>query len=151
METRIYTKEQTQELAALILAELATKKSATTATVLLLHGDLGAGKTTLVQNIGLASGVLEKIQSPTFGILKRYPILNTNYPFDALIHIDAYRLAGKKELTAIGWHDYYADNRNLICIEWPQIIIPELTVPALSVWLTHRGFDSREIKWSHGS
>ena len=53
--------------------------------VLLLHGSLGAGKTSLVQGIGKALGI-DEITSPTFVISKSYP---------GLIHVDAYRLVGE--------------------------------------------------------
>lgn len=75
--------------------------------ILLLKGEIGAGKTTLVKQIGKELGIKEVITSPTFTIMKKYP---------NLIHIDAYRISGSIE----DLEDEF-DN-NYVIIEWPEKI-----------------------------
>lgn len=82
-------------------------------TIILLDGNLGAGKTTLTQGIGLGLGIEETINSPTFTIAKQYEgdkVLN---------HLDVYRLEGLDE--DIGIEDYVYDEEVLI-IEWSKFI-----------------------------
>lgn len=89
-----------------------------TATIIALHGDLGAGKTTFTQTLARTLGVTEDIVSPTFVIQKRYPLEAQR--FEQLIHIDAYRLTKAEELAVLGWDDIARDSRNLIVIEWAE-------------------------------
>ena len=96
------------------------------ATVITLSGELGAGKTTFVQEVARALGVSETVSSPTFVIEKIYEL--TDQKFSHLIHIDAYRLKDAEELKHLGWEEIAADAGNLICIEWPERVselIPE--------------------------
>lgn len=82
-----------------------------------LRGDLGAGKTTLVQHIARMLGVTESVTSPTFVIAERYPI--THAPFTSLVHIDAYRLT-PGEVRGIGLESFFSDPHNLVLVEWPE-------------------------------
>lgn len=82
-----------------------------------LRGDLGAGKTTFVQEVAKALGVSARVTSPTFVIAQAYPIHFG--PFERLIHIDAYRLDAT-ETDTVGWGAYTKDPRNLILVEWPE-------------------------------
>lgn len=85
--------------------------------VLLLKGDLGAGKTTFVKGIGLGLGIKEEINSPTFNILKCY--FNKPLP---LYHIDAYRLEDvSSENKNIGLEEVI-DGDGVCVIEWPMFI-----------------------------
>lgn len=90
------------------------------ATVVALSGDLGAGKTTFAQGVAQALGVGETVQSPTFVIEKVYQL--DAQPFACLIHIDAYRLKGPRELDILGWKELLAEPRTLILIEWPEMV-----------------------------
>ena len=84
-----------------------------------LKGNLGAGKTTFVQEVGKALGVEKQITSPTFVIAQNY---KTTHPvFTNLIHIDAYRLEDETKDT-IGFGEYMSDPHNLILVEWPLYI-----------------------------
>ena len=86
------------------------------ATVVGLYGDLGAGKTTFTQAVAKALGVTETLNSPTFLIMKSYPLPSTFYHL--LIHIDAYRLKSSEELKKLRFDDLLVDPHNLILIEW---------------------------------
>ncbi len=81
--------------------------------LLLLTGDLGAGKTTLTQGIGAGLGVREVINSPTFTILKEY---EGRLP---LYHFDLYRIESPEEVYALGFDEYFqADGGSVV--EWAE-------------------------------
>ncbi len=113
------TVEETQTLAAELAAGL--KAQINQATVLGLFGDLGAGKTAFVQGLARALGIGERVASPTFVIEKIYQI-PVGSDFGRLIHIDAYRLKGSQELIQLGFNQLIKDPRNLIIIEWPEMV-----------------------------
>lgn len=117
------------------------------ATIIALHGDLGAGKTTLVQNISKILGVKENIISPTFVIMKGY-ILNDDY-FKKLVHIDAYRLEDSREIIKLGWGELIKDRENLILLEWPEKIGDHLPKGSIKVEISHINENEREVKITH--
>jgi len=94
------------------------------AQVLALHGDLGAGKTTLVQMFGKLLGITEPLTSPTFTIMKQYEVDHAH--FDTLIHMDAYRIEDINELRPLNFAEILSTPRTLICIEWAEKIAPAL-------------------------
>ncbi len=115
------------------------------AVLIALHGDLGAGKTTLTQMIARALGVTENIISPTFLIQKTYPIEHPT--FEKLVHIDAYRLESGEELLKINFRETLADPKNLIIIEWPERVSEILPTPTKTIRLTWIDETSREISY----
>ena len=82
--------------------------------LILLNGDLGAGKTTLTQFIGKHLGVKRNINSPTFNIIKSYKGSNLK-----LQHMDCYRLEDSDE--DLGFDEYFQDE-GITIIEWSQFI-----------------------------
>ncbi len=90
------------------------------ATVVGLSGELGAGKTTFVKAVAKSFGLTQTVTSPTFVIEKIYQI--DNNIFSKLIHIDAYRLKGGSELQNLGWDNIISDSKNIIFIEWPEMV-----------------------------
>ena len=106
--------------------------------VLLLHGDLGAGKTAFVR--GLAEGLgldPDDVTSPTFTLVHEYR--GTRLP---LIHVDLYRL-DRAELDEIGLDQDLAAT-GITAVEWPERLVREIT-GAVSVRISDRGGDQREI------
>jgi len=95
--------------------------------VIALHGDLGAGKTTLVQSIYRhLTEVDDEVHSPTFSLVHHYPLSTTvDDRFTGLYHMDLYRLKSSDELLAIGLMEMLDENV-LIIIEWPNLAIPLL-------------------------
>ncbi len=92
-------------------------------TIWLLEGEMGAGKTTLVQYLAAALGVEEEVTSPTFSIIQEY----VNHQGTSIYHFDFYRLQDAKEALAIGCVEYF-DSGCLCFIEWgSQVmeVIPE--------------------------
>ena len=82
--------------------------------VLLLNGDLAAGKTTFTKCLAEYLGVKSVVNSPTFNIMKEY-----KYPNGKLYHIDAYRLEDSDE--DLGFEDIFFEN-NVSVIEWGEFI-----------------------------
>ena len=102
--------------------------------VILLDGELGAGKTCFVR--GLCEGLggdPTQVNSPTFVIMQEYEVDGGI----RLIHIDAYRLSGTEELDTIGWDELLSDPLTIIAIEWPSKITDALPEHAITVSIEH--------------
>jgi tRNA threonylcarbamoyladenosine biosynthesis protein TsaE len=84
--------------------------------VILFEGEMGVGKTTLIKEICLKLGVLDKVSSPSFNIINEYEGKE-----EFVYHFDAYRLKNEEEAGEIGVEDYFYSN-NWCLIEWPQKI-----------------------------
>lgn len=95
------------------------------ATVLLLEGDLGSGKTTFTQALARELGIENYVTSPTFVLMKSYKIPTSaterfNLSVKNLVHLDAYRLNSGVDLLNLGWTELVANHDNLIVLEWPE-------------------------------
>ncbi|PFG33976.1 tRNA (adenosine(37)-N6)-threonylcarbamoyltransferase complex ATPase subunit type 1 TsaE [Sanguibacter antarcticus] len=96
--------------------------------LVMLTGDLGAGKTTLTQGIGTGLGVRGQVASPTFVIARVHPSLTTG---PALVHVDAYRLGSLDEVDAL---DLDADlHRSVTVVEWGQGLVESLAGERLDI------------------
>ncbi|PIR92155.1 tRNA (adenosine(37)-N6)-threonylcarbamoyltransferase complex ATPase subunit type 1 TsaE [Candidatus Falkowbacteria bacterium CG10_big_fil_rev_8_21_14_0_10_44_15] len=89
-----------------------------------LIGELGSGKTTFTQYLAKALGVKQKVNSPTFNIIKVYKIKNLK--IKNFIHIDAYRLHAPKDLAALGAQEYFQNKNAVTVIEWADKVKPIL-------------------------
>lgn len=87
--------------------------------LLLLNGDLGAGKTTLTQGLGRALGIRRPVKSPTFTIVREYREISL-----PLFHMDFYRLEND-DLSSIDLEGYL-NEPGIVVIEWPQLIMHDL-------------------------
>ena len=122
-----------------------------TATIIALSGDLGAGKTTLTQQIAKELGITSNVISPTFVIMKTYELNSGGKLPPAklarLIHIDAYRLKSHTELLTLGFTELLADPQNLILIEWPEMVSEIIPENAIQIKLSHKSEEEREIEF----
>lgn len=130
--------QQTQELAARMLKELKT------GTLFALMGDLGAGKTTFVQGLGQELGV-GRMLSPTYTLIREYPIDPKKWPFERIYHIDLYRLASTQEAMDLGLNEIWFNPRNLILVEWPEKIMEFLPMPHIIIKIEKGRGDERVI------
>ena len=112
-------------------------------TVLLLTGDLGTGKTSLVQGIGVGLGIVETLESPTFTLLNEY--YDGRVP---LYHLDLYRLTPPEvaELYLEGYWDGTEAPLGIMAIEWCDRL-PYLPARYLSLTLTHTE-TGRDLSWN---
>lgn len=109
-------------------------------TVVAMVGDLGSGKTTLIQSLCKKLGVNDNISSPTFSIINEYKGQNGH-----LYHIDLYRLKDFHEALDIGIEDYLFSG-NICFIEWPQLIIDLLPTPYLKIEIENLGNFTRTLR-----
>jgi tRNA threonylcarbamoyladenosine biosynthesis protein TsaE len=87
--------------------------------VVLLHGDLGAGKTTLAKGIATALGIEDVVSSPSFALVNEYDAgLATTVT--RLYHLDLYRLQSEHDLASIGFDDFMAPADGVTLVEWPE-------------------------------
>jgi tRNA threonylcarbamoyladenosine biosynthesis protein TsaE len=108
--------------------------------VVLVRGELGAGKTTLVRGAARALGVGDPVTSPTFSIGHRYRGEGLT-----VSHLDLFRLAGLGGEDPGLLADYIGPGR-IAFVEWPPDGEPELDTPRLVVTLAHGGGDARLIE-----
>ena len=131
------SKEETRKLGAFLAPKFIPGD------VVLLKGDLGAGKTTLTGGVAEALQVQDDVISPTFNIMKCY--FKGTLP---LYHIDAYRLEHQNIELGL---DEFIEGNGVCFIEWPQYIQPLLPDETLSITLKNIGGDNREITLESGS
>jgi len=109
--------------------------------VLLLEGDLGSGKTTLVQGIGAGLGITESIDSPTFTLVNEY--LDGRVP---LYHLDLYRLSPAEvaDLSLETYWDGIEVEPGIVAIEWAERL-PYKPENYLHIQLAYNEIDGRQI------
>jgi tRNA threonylcarbamoyladenosine biosynthesis protein TsaE len=143
LELRTTSAEDTRALAA-ALAPLCTAGD-----VLLLAGDLGAGKTTFAQGFGAGLGITEVMTSPTFTLVRRYELApraatadaggpagpeGTGGPVDTLLHADMYRLDHLHEIVELGLGELVEDG-GVALVEWGEAAEPVLGPESLGIRL----------------
>ncbi|MGH2836622.1 MAG: tRNA (adenosine(37)-N6)-threonylcarbamoyltransferase complex ATPase subunit type 1 TsaE [Solirubrobacteraceae bacterium] len=113
--------------------------------VVLIRGELGAGKTTFVRGAARALGVSEPVTSPTFTIGQRY---RAGTPVAYVSHVDLYRLASLRDEDPDLLADYIGAD-TITFVEWPEAGVREISVLGRithSVTLTHAGGDRRTVE-----
>ena len=105
-----------------------------------LSGELGTGKTCLVQGIARGLGIPEeyRITSPTFTIINEYPGRLILY------HLDVYRLSGVRDLDEIGYDDCFND-KGVVVVEWAEKIREALPKGTLFILLAYLDENIRKI------
>jgi len=153
VKSQIYQTESEDETIALgekLAAELPAKA------VVLLIGQLGAGKTTFAKGIvkGLGAAVPEDVSSPTFTLIHEYSraVLNHDREGVAVYHIDLYRLDTAAQVATLGLDDIF-DRRAVVLIEWGERFPDLMPSDRIEIRLRGTGECSREIEvqWNQSS
>lgn len=113
--------KETQEIGKNLAEEFGKRR------IFTIKGDLGAGKTTLVQGFAKGLGVSKRINSPTFILMNKYPLKKNKF----LYHLDLYRINKKKELESLDIKEVINNKNNIVIIEWPEKIknlLPQDTI-----------------------
>ena len=152
------TPQETRALGARLAARLGPGG------MIAFRGDLGTGKTCMIQGVCAGLGVDDTVNSPTFILINEYlghlaadraaqddPALPPNHDRSAPVtiqHFDLYRLADAAELIDLGAEEIFSSDA--IClVEWAERGEVLLPLPRWDVQLSHRGGDEREIIWRH--
>jgi tRNA threonylcarbamoyladenosine biosynthesis protein TsaE len=107
--------------------------------VVLLRGEVGAGKTTLVRGAAVALGVTGPVTSPTYTLGRRY-----DEATPPVSHLDLHRLSTLDGEDPALLDDYVGPDR-VAFVEWPEVATGELPAARLCVTLAHAGGDARDI------
>lgn len=108
--------------------------------IILLDGDLGAGKTVFTKGVAAGLGIDESVVSPTFTIMNEYSGRLK------LFHYDAYRLSCGEEAVFAGLAEYLGDKSGVCVIEWYSNILDILqNFKTIMVKINYKGENSREI------
>jgi len=130
--------------------------------IVLLEGNLGAGKTTLTKGIARYFGVKKNITSPTFSLMNVYEVKgqksalkgirpladvkSKNPKIQNLVHVDTYRLENENDLIEIGIEDYLGALDTICLVEWPEKIKKLLkNKKVTSIKITHEKDNERKI------
>jgi tRNA threonylcarbamoyladenosine biosynthesis protein TsaE len=111
-----------------------------TRVLVLLSGDLGAGKTTLTKGIvsGIGAATEDEVTSPTFTLVHRYDREGRVY------HVDLYRISGLHDLETLGLEDVFSENA-VVIVEWPDKLALRVDWPVVRIQLEHVDEVSRRI------
>lgn len=131
---RLRDESATQVLAAALAAQPAIRNAC-----IELHGDLGAGKTTLVRHLLRALGVQGRIKSPTYAVVEPHELPGLN-----IWHFDFYRFSDPREWEDAGFRDIFA-SPGLKLAEWPEKAAGLLPVADLAITLQVRPDESRQV------
>lgn len=121
------------------LAQFATELSAQLKPhdIVYLHGNLGAGKTTMVKYVIAALGFSGHVKSPTFTLVETYPFGDMT-----IQHFDLYRLTDPEELEWIGIRDYF-NHAHISFIEWPEKGDEFLPTANIEIFIEYNGESQR--------
>jgi len=119
--------------------------------LVLLKGDLGAGKTTLTKGIisGLGAAREEEVTSPTFNLVHEFRSpgparSDSNQRACKVYHVDLYRIENFHDLESLGLEDALSE-KAIVIIEWPEHFTFRTDWPKVEIRLDHAGGDSRRI------
>lgn len=137
--------EETAEIAKAYIENIVKNRThKERALVVCLSGNLGAGKTAFTKAIARHLGIKETVNSPTFVIMKKYPINLEGYKF--MFHLDAYRLKDENELLLLGFEEIINNKEHLVFIEWPENVKKIIPSHANYIYISHKEDCQREFE-----
>lgn len=111
--------------------------------VVALFGDLGSGKTTFTKGLARGLGVLERVTSPTFVLMREYDLPKHN---NALLHhLDLYRLGSSDDLKTLNLAELVTGENNIYIIEWAEKASQEELKNAIKIYFEVKGDTERKI------
>ncbi len=113
--------------------------------IVALQGELGTGKTILIQGLAKILGIKTKVKSPTFTLMKKYKLPKKLKNKKYLYHLDCYRLKNHKDLLVLGIKDMLKDKDNILLIEWPERIRKILPKKHIKIKIDHVDKNTRKI------
>ena len=134
--------EQTKKIAREMAKRILAKPLGQKAVVIGLNGNLGGGKTTFVQGFASGLGVSEKVLSPTFVVMRKYPVPKSSYSF--LFHFDCYRLQKPQEIIGLGFKEIVSSPRNIVIAEWAEKA--KEMFPKNTLWIRFYFIDEKNRK-----
>jgi tRNA threonylcarbamoyladenosine biosynthesis protein TsaE len=143
MSSREYVTHSAEETIALgraLAPELARLR------LVLLQGDLGTGKTTMVKGIaeGLKAADQQDVTSPTFTLIHEY-----SGPETKVYHIDLYRVEKRRELDTLGIDELLTDEHNLLLVEWGEKFAQIVSAADGQIAITRVTDQERKVKVTH--
>ncbi len=119
MKETLRVKEEDMNGLAFKVSEILTSHNTNHAKVVLLEGDLGAGKTTFTKALAFTLGIeKDKVHSPTFILKKEYDA--EHMVFKKLIHVDAYRFTHPTEAKVLRLEEDLKNPESVVVVEWPS-------------------------------
>lgn len=112
--------------------------------VLLLAGNLGAGKTLFLQGLAKGLGVKGQVNSPTFNIMRLYKF-KRDKKSQTFCHIDAYRLSSGADLQTLGIDEIWQEKNTITAIEWAENISDIVPEKYYKISILQTGKEKREI------
>ncbi len=109
--------------------------------LVLVQGEMGAGKTTLIRSMCIALNVVDKVSSPTYALVNTYRTASGN----TVYHFDLYRIEHPEEALDIGIEEYLDDQQAIKLIEWPERIKEYLPTDAQMILVRVNPDGSRTI------
>ena len=126
-----YGIEEIKEASDFILKNISGK-------ILLVCGDVGSGKTTLIKEICKQLKVKDQVSSPTYTLINEYSCKD-----GLVIHMDLYRIENKEEINDLGLFEYLYNK--FIIIEWPELIMNDLDINHSILKIDFIDTDKRKI------
>jgi tRNA threonylcarbamoyladenosine biosynthesis protein TsaE len=105
-----------------------------------VHGEMGAGKTTLIRSLCKSLGTVDKVSSPTFAIMNEYLRSNGS----RIYHFDFYRIKNLSEAFDLGYEQFFFSN-DYCFVEWPEQVESLLNIPKAAIFITAEN-DRRNIE-----
>ncbi len=123
--------QETMDFGRELAIDLGKKKRGEGAKIVCLYGELGSGKTTFVQGFAKGLGIMKRLVSPTFIIVRRYLLPNDK---SFLYHLDLYRLQTIEELEELGLSEMFDDPNAFVVIEWAEKLTENLPQNRIDIW-----------------
>jgi len=117
MEYSSASPQETKKIGEGIAKEILKEKKQQ---IFVLEGELGGGKTTFLQGFAKGLGIKDKILSPTFVMIKKFKLKDSN--FDKFYHIDCYRIKKPEEILSLNLKEIISNPQNIVAIEWGEKI-----------------------------